>query len=196
MAKRFTLRIIFLLVSKSRVLFYRLLSTHKIAGQCHFIQATQVLGPGQIMVGDNVKLGYFPSPHFFNTYCYLEARSPHASIKIGENTHINNGFVAIAEQSSISIGKNCLIGTRVEIYDSDFHALSAIERANGVKHISKEVRIGNEVFIGSNVKILKGASIGDGAVIANGSVVTKHIPPYVIASGVPANTIRIISDGN
>ena len=190
------MRIAFLLLSKARIVFYRLLSNQKIAGRCHFIQATQVLGPGQIIVGDNVKLGFFPSPHFFSTYCYLEARAPHASITIGEKTHINNGFLAIAEQSSISIGANCLIGTRVEIYDSDFHALSAIERANGVKHIAKEVRIGNDVFIGSNVKILKGVSIGDGAVIANGSVVTKNIPPHVIASGVPADAIKAISRGN
>lgn len=33
--------------------------------------------------------------------------------------------------------------------------------------------------------------IGDGAVIAAGSVVTRSIPPYSIAGGVPAKVIKL-----
>ena len=46
--------------------------------------------------------------------------------------------------------------------------------------------IGNDVFIGANVTVLDGVTIGDGAVIGAGAVVTKDIPPYAIAVGVPA----------
>lgn len=42
------------------------------------------------------------------------------------------------------------------------------------------------VFIGANVTILDGVTIGDGAVIGAGAVVTKDIPPYAVAVGVPA----------
>lgn len=41
--------------------------------------------------------------------------------------------------------------------------------------------------------ILKGVTIGEGAVIASGAVVTKNIPPYTLAGGVPAKVIRSIS---
>ena len=52
------------------------------------------------------------------------------------------------------------------------------------------VKIGNDVWIGEGVKILKGVTIGDGAIIGAGSVVTKDIPPYCFAVGVPAKVIK------
>ena len=60
----------------------------------------------------------------------------------------------------------------------------------------KPVFIGNDVFIGANVTILDGVTIGDGAVIGAGAVVTKDIPPYAIAVGVPAKTIKYRFDEN
>ena len=45
-------------------------------------------------------------------------------------------------------------------------------------------------WIGCNVTILKGCTIGRGAVVAAGSVVTKNIPPYSIAAGIPARVIK------
>ena len=50
--------------------------------------------------------------------------------------------------------------------------------------------IGNDVFIGANVTVLDGVKIGDGAVIGAGAVVTKDIPPYGIAVGVPARVVK------
>ena len=38
--------------------------------------------------------------------------------------------------------------------------------------------------------MLHKVSIGDGAVIGAGAVVTKNIPPYAIAAGVPAKIIK------
>lgn len=49
----------------------------------------------------------------------------------------------------------------------------------------KPIIIGNDVFIGANVTILDGVTIGNGAVIGAGAVVSKDIPPYAIAVGVP-----------
>jgi acetyltransferase-like isoleucine patch superfamily enzyme len=190
MYKKTLFRIIFFLLSRMRICLYSLLSNQKVEGAINFVQACQVIGHGKIIVDENVKIGYFPSPHFFSTYSYLESRSRNSLIKIGENTHINNGFVAIAEKSSIEIGKNCLIGTHVEIYDSDFHSIRALDRMSGVDHSYKKVFIGNNVFIGSNVRILKGVTIGDGAVIANGAVVTRDIPSNFLAAGIPAKVIR------
>ena len=91
----------------------------------------------------------------------------------------------IAEHASISIGKNCLIGTNVEIIDSDFHGIRVEERGMSKPEWAKPVSVGNNVFLGSNVKICKGVSIGDGSVIANGAVVTKDVPSNVTAGGNP-----------
>ena len=37
---------------------------------------------------------------------------------------------------------------------------------------------------------MSGVTIGDGAVIAGSAVVTKSIPPFMVAGGVPAKMIR------
>lgn len=185
-------RIIFKIYREARIILYDLLSNQTIDGHLKRIQAVQVMGNGKITANGRVSIGYFPSPHFFSTYGYLEARGQKSKIEIGNNTHINNGFVAIAENSSIIIGQNCLIGTSVEIYDSDFHALSAQDRLNSDLHESKPVKIGNNVFIGSNAKILKGVTIGDNAVVANSALVTKNIPNNCVAYGIPAKVVHKI----
>ncbi|RED57575.1 acetyltransferase-like isoleucine patch superfamily enzyme [Cohnella lupini] len=50
--------------------------------------------------------------------------------------------------------------------------------------------IGHDVWIGTNVVILPGVKIGNGAIIGAGAVVTKDIPDYTVAVGVPARVIR------
>lgn len=188
--KSFTSRSLVRLLTRAvaglRTIKYLALSSNSIDGDLLRIQPTLALGLGSIKVGTDVRIGYYPSPHFFSTYAHLESRAPGASTCIGDNTQINNGFVAIAEKSSITIGANCLIGTRVEIYDSDFHPLAKSARELKEPNQCRPVAIEDDVFIGSNVRILKGVTIGCGAVIGNQSVVTKDIPPHCVASGAPA----------
>lgn len=181
---------IFRIYSKARVVLFKILSNQTSVGNLERVQAVQLMGAGRITAFGKVSVGYFPSPYFFSTYGYLEARGKDSRIEIGDGTKINNGFVAVAEKSSITIGENCLIGTHVEIFDSDFHVLSAEGRRNGGTHESSPVSIGNNVFIGSNVRVLKGVTIGDGAVIANSSVVARDVPENCIASGIPAKVVR------
>ena len=38
--------------------------------------------------------------------------------------------------------------------------------------------------------IMPGVHIGNGCIIGAGAVVTKDIPPYTIAAGVPARVLR------
>jgi acetyltransferase-like isoleucine patch superfamily enzyme len=155
-------------------------------------QPLQLIGLGLIEFKGQIKIGVFPSPFFFTTYAYIEARNSSATITIGDGTWINNGFSVIAEHTSIMIGKRVLIGSNVEIYDSDFHGVKIDERNKSKFGWAKPVVIEDDVFLGSNVRVLKGVTIGRGSVIANGSVVVKDIPPCVIAGGNPARVIKAI----
>ena len=104
-----------------RILLFRSFSTARFQGSQLFFQPLQTVGSGQLMFLGEVNIGFFSSPLFFSTYAYLEARNSTAKISIGDGTWINNGFSAIAEHTSITIGQRVRVGTSVEIFDSDFH---------------------------------------------------------------------------
>ena len=180
-------------VQSVRSVFYRALSSNSIRGRPRRSQPVQCVGKGAVVIEDNVQIGFFPSPYFFSTYAYLEARSITAIVRIGSGTRINNNFTAIAEHSAIVIGRNCLIGTGVEIIDSDFHAISVAQRGGPRGESARPVEIGDDVFIGSNVRILKGVTIGARSTIANGAVVSSAIPSGVLAGGNPARVLREIA---
>ena len=109
-------------------------------------------------------------------------------LKIGDNCGIGS-FSIINATKKITIGNNVLISSHVHIIDGD-HGIRKRELIRNQKMVSKPIEIGDDVWIGTGVKILKGVKIGKGAVIGAGSVVTRDIPPYSIAVGIPARVIK------
>lgn len=61
---------------------------------------------------------------------------------------------------------------------------------DGMPSSRGDVVIGPDVWIGTNVLVLSGVTIGPGAIIAAGSVVTRDVPAYHIAGGVPAKVLK------
>lgn len=176
-----------------RVHFYELLSNNRrIVGHPLAAQPVLYLGDGRIVFDGTVYLGYFPSPFFYSSYIHLEARRPSAEIFFGDNVRANNGLVVICEKA-VTIGSDALLGTNVEISDSDFHGVDPATR-RGNRHAVAAVTVGCNVWIGSNVRILKGSTIGDNSVIGAGSIVTGEIPANVVAVGAPAKPIRSVYD--
>ena len=178
------------LVQQPRILKYRILSrTKNVSGKGRIFQPVLFQGSGKISIGNDVNFGYHLSPQFYTGYTYIEARNPESIISIGDKCWINNSCTIVSESEGIKIGSRCLMGTNVEIYDSDFHDLHPQNRFGGKAKVAS-VSIGDNVFIGSNARILKGVSIGDNSVIANSSVVVSSIPSNVIAAGNPARAIK------
>ena len=121
--------------------------------------------------------------------------------QVGKGTYI-------AENSKISytnIGKFCSFGLNL-VCGWGIHPINGIstspffystKKQNGFTIAKrdlieerKRINIGNDVFIGANVTILDGISIGDGAIIGAGSVVSKDIPDYAVAYGVPIKIVK------
>ena len=59
---------------------------------------------------------------------------------------------------------------------------------------SYPINIGHDTWIGHGAVIMPGVAVGNGAVIGSNAVVTRDVPPYAIAVGVPAKVVRMRFD--
>ena len=115
------------------------------------------------------------------------------SIHLSENTFVGD-YVIIYGHGGVTIGSNTLIAMHTCIVSSN-HTVpdkNTLIRSQG--DILMPVKIGNDVWIGAGVKVLGGVTIGDGCVVGAGSVVTKDLPPYSVAIGVPAKIVSYRND--
>jgi len=145
-------------------------------------------GQGSISFGTDVVLGWEQSAGYLSGYTYIEARNPDSRVAFGELCHLNNGVMVVSEGPGISIGRRCLIGPGVHVYDSDFHPLAAADRRDMPGETAR-VEIGDDVFIGTNALILKGVRVGAGSVVGAGAVVVADVPPGAVVAGNPARVI-------
>ena len=101
---------------------------------------------------------------------------------IGKNSVVNG---------PITIGKYVNIGAdlRVITRNHNFDRIDIPMQQQGNAE-EKGVVIGDDVWIGDRVIILPGVHIGNGCIIGAGAVVTKDIPDFSVAAGVPAKVIR------
>ena len=113
------------------------------------------------------------------------------NIYLGKNSHINQYCcIWASENSKIVIGDNVLMGPGVRIFSSN-HGMSRTDIPMNIQEIKeKDIVIGDDVWIGANSVVVAGVKIGKGSVIAAGSVVTKDIPEYIIAGGIPAKPLK------
>jgi acetyltransferase-like isoleucine patch superfamily enzyme len=120
------------------------------------------------------------------------------------------GTVTIQRLRGVRIGRRCIIPKEVFIDDMDPHYVEIgddVVMAPGVRifahvHYGRRlfeymggrqvapVKICSGAYLGANVLVLKGITIGECAVVGAGSVVTRDIPPYSLAVGVPARVVR------
>lgn len=110
-------------------------------------------------------------------------------VEIGDNCNFG-AMNHITCCNRITIGNNVLTGKWVTITDNS-HGTTQEEQLQTPPLdrplFSKgEVIICDDVWIGDGARIMPGVTIGKGAVVGANSVVTKDIPPYSVAYGVPA----------
>ena len=161
----------------------------------------------------------YPRSHDTNTV-YLQSVITNPNIIVGDYTMYNDftsdpaGFEKNnvlyhypVNKDKLIIGKFCSIACGAKfIFTSANHSLQSLstypfpiffeEWGLESKDVTQawdnkgNIVIGNDVWIGYEAVILSGVNIGDGAIIGTRAVVTKDVPPYTIAGGVPAKEIR------
>ncbi|MBL7053954.1 acyltransferase [Patescibacteria group bacterium] len=110
------------------------------------------------------------------------------NVKIGEKCSLNEGVI-IDGTGEVKIGKGVRIAARTMINTAD-HKTDSDKLIAEQGFIIGKVIIEDDVWIGGHVIINKGVKIGKGSIIGAGAVVTKNIPPYSIAVGVPCKVIK------
>ena len=100
-------------------------------------------------------------------------------------------FCSIASKVSIGLGNHpiTMVSTHPAFYSSSQPLAKTFSDKDSFQPF-KRIEIGHDVWLGQSTMIMDGVTIGTGAVIAAGAVVTKNIPPYAIAAGVPARIIK------
>jgi acetyltransferase-like isoleucine patch superfamily enzyme len=159
--------------------------------------------PGKIRIGARSAI---------DDYVLLCARgaADELSFTIGEDVLITRhsvlqvkvGSLAIGNHVLIGVGSQMIVGGELRIGDNvmtgpqcfiggSHHGMAR----NGVPMIDQATVtrgptvIGSDVWLGTGVRILDGVAIGEGAVIGTGAVVTRDVPAYAIAAGVPARVV-------
>ncbi len=122
-------------------------------------------------------------------FSYSQLKTYHGWIKIGNSCTINR-FALLYGHGGLEIGNNVMIAPNVIILPQNhiFKDISIIIREQGIS--CKGIKIENDIWIGAGAIVLDGITIGKGSVIGAGAVVTKDIPPYSVAVGVPAKVIK------
>ncbi len=147
--------------------------------------------------------------------CVLDARSEEEiSISIGSSTFIARDTIIACKGGKVRIGNrvgigahttiHCYTGNEVHIGDSVLigpycyivgAGLYKTDRTDipiaeqGVD-LRGGVRIGDNAWLGARSTILDGVKIGNDAIVGAGAVVTKDVPPFAVATGIPARVTR------
>lgn len=98
--------------------------------------------------------------------------------------------VTVNAHLDVAIGEGALLADDVHVVDFD-HRTDRLDlpiRSQGI--VAAPVRVGEDVWIGRGATLVRGVDVGRGSVVGAGAVVTRDLPPFSVAVGVPARVVR------
>jgi acetyltransferase-like isoleucine patch superfamily enzyme len=137
-----------------------------------------VLHPGTFEIGDAVFLG---------NQTYLQGRHDGHCV-IGAHTWI--GPQSYFDCRDMELGEHVGWGPGAKVLGSEHTGDPADVPIIQTDLVIRPVRVGKWADIGTNAVLLPGVTVGEGAMIGAGAVVTRDVPPYAVAAGVPAKVLR------
>lgn len=137
-------------------------------------------GEEGIMIADDV---------IISRNCVIQGKT--ASVSIGNNTDIGCNAI-LSSGGGIQIGRYVLIAGNCYIGGGRYfnEQLDVPMLKQGV-YTRGPVVIEDDVWLGAGSTVLDGVKIGKGCIVGAGAVVTKDLPDYAIATGIPAKVIKM-----
>lgn len=114
---------------------------------------------------------------------------PGEGLRLGDNSNIG-AFSYVGCSGFIEIGQRVMMGPRVNLL-AENHAFGQVDvpiKSQGV--IRSEIHIEDDCWLGAGCTVLAGVRIGRGSVVGAGAVVTRDLPEYSVAVGVPARVVH------
>ena len=105
------------------------------------------------------------------------------NLTVGDDVFINRGLF-IDTKGGVTMGNSVGIGEFVRIFTHTHGEDNHEERTYAPVTIEPYAKVY------TNAMILQGVTIGEGAIVAGGALVTKDVPPWTVAAGVPAKALR------
>lgn len=115
-----------------------------------------------------------------------------SGLRVGKRVHISPGvYVADGYRSGlVTLRDGCVLSPYVVLVPSSHPNTSFLAEIWDVSRRAP-IAVGRGCWVGAGAVLLPGVTVGEGAIIGANAVVTRDIPPYAIAAGVPA---RLIGD--
>ncbi|HEV7192428.1 MAG TPA: acyltransferase [Jatrophihabitantaceae bacterium] len=135
-------------------------------------------GYGRLVIGSWVHLGVGTA-----------LRCHEGTLSLGDKSVLARD-VSINCYLDVEIGDAALIADSVYIsdFDHNFADLTIPIKDQGIA--KSRVRIDRDVWLGTKVTVCRGVLIGEGAVVGANAVVTRDLPAFAVAVGVPARVVK------
>jgi galactoside O-acetyltransferase len=169
-----------------------------IGSSCLIEEDVRLQVPSRLFLGNRV---------FVGQYSYLDGGT--SFLRLGDNVHVArfctlragergitihdgagiNTRTFLDGNGGVEIGQNTLLSPGVQVLSGNhiFDDPTVPIRFQGTAY--GKVTIEEDCWLGTNAIVLPGVTVGHGAVAGAGAVVTKDIPEYGIALGVPAKVV-------
>lgn len=111
------------------------------------------------------------------------------NVKVGDRVYANFNLT-ILDCSLVTIGDRTMFGPNVSVLTAT-HETDVQSRIDNIEY-AKPITIGADCWIGAHAVILPGVTIGEGCTIGASSVVTRDIPAWSVAMGIPARVVKTV----
>jgi len=150
-----------------------------------------IVRPDRLILGENV---------IIHDHCvlYCAGQAPDyrqgGRIIIGDHVELAWGCILHGGGAQIILRDFAIIGAGAVLISEVYSYRERDRPARFQTKIMGDVVVEENATVGANAVVLPGVTIGRSAIVGAGAVVTRDVPPFSIAVGVPARIIKRVDE--